>query len=122
MFAQERGVKMELTKEKRIYKKLRKYKNTYKTLPPEKMIIALPLIKSASFMEVELEDLEKIIAQEGASDDYQNGANQKGRKISANLQAYNSLVKSYNMVNTRLEAMLPKIEKKNTKLEALMNE
>lgn len=119
---QERGVKVELTKDRRISLKLKKYKKTYKTLPPDKMIIALPLIKSASFMEVELEDLEEIIAKEGASDDYQNGANQKGRKISANLQAYNSLIKSYNMVNTRLEAMLPKVEKKNSKLEELMNE
>lgn len=73
-------------------------------------------------MEVELEDLEKLISAEGSCDDYQNGKNQKGRKISANLQAYNSLVKSYNMVNQRLENMLPKAERVNSKLEELMNE
>lgn len=58
-------------------------------------------------MEIELEDLQEIIARNGTSEDYQNGSNQYGRKASADLQAYNSLVKSYNTVNSRLEAMLP---------------
>lgn len=112
----------ELSKAKRIKQKLDAYKKSYQALPDEKLIIANPLMESASFMEVELEDLQKIISKEGASDDYQNGANQKGRKISANLQAYNSLIKSYNMVNQRLENMLPKSEKSTSKLEELMNE
>lgn len=71
-------------------------------------------------MEIELEDLQKIIAKEGASEEYQNGANQHGRKASADLQAYNSLVKSYNMVNGRLENMLPP-EEETDDLDAFLN-
>lgn len=71
-------------------------------------------------MEIELEDLQKIIAKEGASEEYQNGANQHGRKASADLQAYNSLVKSYNMVNSRLENMLPP-EEETDDLDAFLN-
>lgn len=95
------------SKTERIQKKLAKLHATYRDLPGNKMIIAEPLIQNAAFMEVELGDLQKSIAEEGAIDDYQNGENQKGVKIGANLQAYNSLIKSYNMVSQRLEAMLP---------------
>lgn len=111
-----------LTKEKRIKEKLDKYKNTYQGLPMDKLIIAMPLMENASFMEVELEDLQEIIKAEGSCDEYKNGANQYGRKISATLQAYNSLVKSYNMMNQRLENMLPKDKKASSKLEELMYE
>lgn len=96
-----------MKKETRIKRRLNQLRKTYARLPEKKRIIAEPLIKNAAFMEIELEDLQEIIAVEGASEDYQNGANQHGRKASADLQAYNSLIKSYNTVNARLEAMLP---------------
>ena len=96
-----------MKKENRIKRRLAELRKIYAKLPEKKLAIAEHLIKNAAFMEIELEDLQEIIAKDGASEEYQNGANQYGRKASADLQAYNSLVKSYNTVNARLEAMLP---------------
>ena len=69
-------------------------------------------MKNAAFMAVELEDLQETIAAGGATDHYQNGANQSGRKISAALQSYNSLLKNYNGVIKTLLTLLPPGERK----------
>lgn len=110
-----------MKKENRIKCRIKELAWIYSKLPPKKRTIAEHLITNAAFMEIELEDLQKIIAKEGASEEYQNGANQHGRKASADLQAYNSLVKSYNMVNSRLEAMLPP-EEETDDLDEFLNE
>ncbi|HAE16025.1 MAG TPA: hypothetical protein DCG51_05685 [Erysipelotrichaceae bacterium] len=96
-----------MSKETKIKKRLSELNKIYSKLPEKKRSIAEPLIKNAAFMEVELEELRGIISENGASEEYKNGENQYGRKASADLQSYNSLLKSYNMVNSRLEAMLP---------------
>ena len=96
-----------MRKDNRIKKRISELNRIYSRLPDKKRSIAEHLIKNAAFMEIELEELREVIAESGASEEYQNGANQHGRKASADLQAYNSLIKSYNMVNSRLEAMLP---------------
>ena len=82
---------------------------------------AKPLIDNAAFLEVELEDLQKVIAENGTVDSYQNGANQYGRKIGSEVQSYNALLKSYNTVNNRLADLLPK-KKQQSKLEALLED
>lgn len=96
-----------LSKKTKIKRRLAELSKIYSKLPEKKRSIAEPLIKNAAFMEVELEELREIIALNGASEEYKNGENQYGRKASADLQSYNALLKSYNMVNSRLEAMLP---------------
>ena len=93
----------------------------YEELPEEKMSLAIPLIENAAFIEIEMKKLQECIKTEGFVDEYMNGANQYGKKQSANLQSYNSLVKSYNMINQRLEAMLP-AKKIKSKLGKLIDE
>lgn len=58
-------------------------------------------------MKVTLEDLQEKINSEGVTDEYQNGANQKGIKQSATLQSYNSLIKNYASVMKSLSQLLP---------------
>ena len=96
-----------ISKDTKIKRRLAELSKIYSRLPENKKSIAEPLIKNAAFMETELEELRQIIAENGASEEYKNGENQYGRKASADLQSYNALLKSYNMVNSRLEAMLP---------------
>ncbi|MBR2653956.1 MAG: hypothetical protein IKD59_05305 [Lachnospiraceae bacterium] len=96
-------------------------KQIYAPLSEEKKALAYPLIENLVFIEEQMEELQAIIRKEGCSDEYKNGNNQFGKKQSANLQAYNALVKSYNMINTRLEGMLPAKQSKS-KLDELMNE
>ena len=96
-----------MTKENRIKKRIAELTKIYSKLPEKKRKIAEHLVKNAAFMEVEREELRQIITENGASEEYKNGENQYGKKQSADLQSYNALIKSYNMVNSRLEAMLP---------------
>ena len=109
----------EFTKIERISQEYKKLRELYRNMPENKQILLEPLIQNASFMKVTLEDLQEIINFEGSTDEYCNGANQYGRKISANIQAYNSLAKNYNSVIDKLEKLLPP-ETKRSKLSELV--
>ena len=110
-----------LSKDKLFNRRLSELKAIYAPLSTEKMLLAEPLIENMVFIEFQMADLQKIISKEGFVDTYKNGNDQFGKKQSANLQSYNALVKSYNMINTRLEAMLPK-KSKSSKLEEMIND
>lgn len=113
----------ELTKEERIKKEYKHLLKFYKEVPKNKLDIAKALVKNAAFMKVTLDDLQAEINLEGATDEYQNGNNQYGKKTSATLQAYNQTVKSYAAVIDRLEKILPPMaEKKKSKLEMIDDE
>lgn len=62
----------------------------------------------AAFKAIQLEDLHKVIQEEGVIEEYQNGNNQSGRKVSSNVQVYNSLDKSYQSQIKILLDALPK--------------
>lgn len=111
----------ELTKVERIQQELEKMHRLYQDLPENKLKLLEPLIQNASFMKATLEDLQDIINEEGMTDEYKNGANQFGKKISANIQAYNSLAKNYTNVIDKLEKNLPP-ESKGSKLSELIDE
>lgn len=102
-----------LTKTDRISAELNKLNELYRDLSKNKLKLLAPLIQNAAFMKVTLEELQETINAEGATDEYCNGANQFGRKQSANIQAYNSLIKNYNAVIDRLEKLLPAEVKKS---------
>lgn len=108
-------------KETRIKDELARLSDVYKVLPPNTLAIVMPLLENAAFMKVTLDDLQEVINANGCSDDYQNGANQFGKKASADLQAYNSLIKNYNTVNDRLEKLLPP-EQRKSRLREMQNE
>lgn len=112
---------MDNQKEESILKELKRLKAIYRGLPKNKLAIVTPLLENMAFMKITLDDLQKRINQSGCSDEYKNGANQYGKKASADLQAYNSLIKNFNTVSDRLEKMLPE-EKRKGRLEALMDE
>lgn len=107
-----------MQKDKRYEKRLTELKKFYEPLPPEKMVLAVPLIENAVFIEFQLEDLQQKIKESGCVDVYQNGNNQKGYKASANVQSYNALVKSYNMISQRLAELMPQ-QKTKAKLDML---
>ena len=58
-------------------------------------------------MRVTLEDLQEAINENGVTEEYQNGANQRGIKQSATLQSYNALIKNYASVIRTLSQLLP---------------
>ena len=107
-----------MAKDKDFSKRLAELRKFYEPLPPEKMVLAEPLIENAVFIEFQLAELQEKIREGGCVDEYQNGSNQKGLKASANVQSYNSLVKSYNMISQRLADLMPP-QKGKSKLDML---
>ena len=91
--------------EKRLWKAL-------KGLTPEKKKVVEKFVADASFKMVQLQDLHDRIEEEGVVEEYQNGANQSGRKISSYVQVYNAMDKSYQSQIKILLDALPKEEKK----------
>ena len=87
----------------------------FSQLPANERTFIQPLLENAAFMRVTLDELQIKIRLEGATDEYQNGANQCGVKISAAIQAYNQLMKTYHTLMDKLMAKLPQEakEKKN---------
>lgn len=110
-----------MDKVKQIKKEKQRLLQFYAALPEAKMALALPLIEQAAFMRVTLDGLQISINENGGTEEYKNGANQYGNKASAEMSAYNALIKNYTNVIDRLDKMLPTVSA-GGKLAALLNE
>ena len=84
-----------LNKEAMIKKELKKIKSIYKDLDLKRKKNAESLMNSAAFMAVSMMELEHIINLKGYTEEYQNGANQKGIKKCSEVEIYNNLAKNY---------------------------
>lgn len=73
---------------------------------------AAGLISSAAFLRVTLEDLETEINAAGCIEEYTNGANQCGYKVSAACQAYAQLNTKYQSTIQKLLKIVPPAPKK----------
>ena len=94
----------------------------FEDVAPDKKALAYDLINQAGFMKSVLYELQQDISNGGTVDEYSNGANQSGLKISASMQAYNSMIKNYIAVNKQLAALLPKENKSNENPVDLLSE
>lgn len=102
-----------MNKEERINEEKARLFELFKGLDENKLQTAQGLINSAAFMAVSLADLEEIINSAGYFDEYQNGENQHGTKISAAVQAYNSMAGRYTTIVDKLLRIVP-LEKRST--------
>lgn len=91
-------------------KELKKLKLIVEALPEDKRKITEGLIADASFMAEQLEKLRAHIAEHGWSEEYQNGANQFGKKSSVEADAYVKVQKSYASVIKQLTDLLPETD------------
>lgn len=96
-----------LDKDQRIDQKKSELMETFEELPEEQLKIASDLIAQAAFLAVTLQDLAEIISEEGMTEEYTNGTNQSGRKISSNAKMYNSLIGKYNTIVGSLLKLVP---------------
>ena len=94
-------------KEKRINEELKRISVFFEDVDKNQRAIVSPLLQNAAFMKVTLEDLQEAINENGVTEEYQNGANQRGIKQSATLQSYNALIKNYASVIKTLSQLLP---------------
>lgn len=65
------------------------------------------LIDNAAFMAVTLATLADNISRNGCTEDYQNGANQWGKKRSVDVDVYNTMIKNYKSVIDTLISLVP---------------
>lgn len=82
-------------------------KEIYGELSPEERIICFGMLEEAAFLKVTLEGLRAEIEADGCTDEYKNGANQFGRKVSASLQSYNQTLKNYYVLMEKITKMFP---------------
>lgn len=80
----------------------------YKDAPEKQLNLAKKLLVRAAFMAITLDELEKKIEENGVTEPYQNGANQKGVKKSAEVEVYNTMSKNYAAIMRQLSELLPK--------------
>ena len=110
---EESQISAEIERNERIAAEFERLSCLFQKLPENKKSIVLPLIQNAAFMFVTLDDLQKIIAEQGPVEAYQNGENQYGMKQSAALQSYNSMIKNYAAVVKTLYGLLPETKKQS---------
>ena len=90
----------------------------FSDLDDNELQVARGLISQAAFMLITLEDLQEAIENNGSVGEYQNGEHQHGKKQSAELQAYNQTLRSYNAVIGKLLKIVPqKTTKTETEIE-----
>ena len=83
-----------------------------KELSDNKKKVVEKTVIDAAFKAVQLEDLHAVIEKEGVVEEYQNGNNQSGRKVSSNVQVYNAMEKSYqSQIKILLDALPKEIQK-----------
>lgn len=118
----ERGCSLKMSekdKESLIKKEKSRLRKVFSEIDPNKLKIIKPLIERAAFMTVSCEELEKIIAEKGYTEAYQNGENQKGIKKTPETEIYNAMAKNLNAIVKQLVELCPAAKKKS-KLEELM--
>ena len=112
----------EKTKEQRIKAENTRLKGVFKELDENKKKIVMPLIQKAAFMHVELEELQKVIEEEGCVCEYKNGENQYGTKKSPEVDVYNTMIKNYTAIIKTLAELAPAAPKKKKSGLALLRE
>ena len=100
-------------------KELKKLNEIIKVIPDDKKKLVEGLIADASFMAEQLEFLRGYIAENGWSEEYQNGANQRGKKTSVEADMYVKVQKSYASIIRQLTDFLP-TENKNANNDELL--
>lgn len=96
-----------MTKEKRIAAERDRLTALLKDLDENQRQTAAGLISSAAFLRVTLEDLEAEINAGGCTEEYTNGRDQSGVKVSAACQAYASLNTKYQSTIQKLLKIVP---------------
>lgn len=105
-----RPVPVQSDKTQRISTEKARLSGVFKALPADAKRTAEKLIDNAAFMSVTLEDLAEYVNEHGCTEEYQNGANQSGKKKSSEVEVYNVMVKNYKAIMDTLLGLLPKVE------------
>ena len=88
----------EMTKDEIVKKEKSKFSAICREVEKDKRKAMETLVDEAAFMGASLFELRKKINKKGYTEEYQNGANQKGVKKSSEVEVYNTMIKNYTAV------------------------
>lgn len=97
-----------LNKEEWIKKEEDRLNEIFKDIDEKKKRTVKSLISSAAFMAISIKELEGIINVKGYTEEYQNGANQRGVKKCSEVEIYNNMIKNHMSCIKQLTDLLPK--------------
>lgn len=101
------------SKDKIIKAEKRKLAGIYTRLDEKTKKSVGSLVDEAAFMAASLYELRKIIDEKGYTEEYQNGANQRGVKKCSEVEIYNTMLKNYSAIVKQLTDLLPKEQAKS---------
>lgn len=99
---------IEIDKEELIKAEKRKLSGIYTRLDKKTKKAVNSLIDEAAFMGASLYELRQIINEKGYTEEYQNGATQKGVKKCSEVEIYNTMIKNYMATIKQLTDLIPK--------------
>ena len=115
-------IKKELDKFEKIKKEKARLNRIFTTLDKNKRATVLPLINTAAFIAITLDDLQEIINVEGYISEYKNGANQYGKKQSEAVEIHIQMTRNLTTIIKQLSDLAPQEKRKDSKLAALRRE
>lgn len=104
--------------EKSIKAEIKRLTKIFANIDEDKRDLCEQLVQNAAFMAVSLRDLQEQIKIDGWVEDYQNGANQKGRKTGSAAVLYTKLINNYRQTIGDLCKLLPKGEQELARLSS----
>lgn len=110
------------SKKERIRREFVRLKKLFNSLPDNEQEFIEPLLKQSAFLYITLCDLAEKINTEGTTEQYQNGKNQHGMKMSADIQAYNQTAKIYHNLMIKLRERLPKEQSGSVLAEMMLED
>lgn len=96
------------TKKSRVSTEKKRLESLYADLPENKKKLAAGLIERASFMRVELEDLEVFLTENGWTESFCQGNQEPYDRARPQGQTYNTMNANYQKIIKQLDALLPK--------------
>jgi hypothetical protein len=116
------AARKELTKDQKIKKEVARLRRVFRDLDKNKLQTVESLIQNAAFMAVSLVELQGFINAEGYTEEYQNGANQSGRKQSEAVKIHIAMTKNHAGIIKALADLAPSVREKKSALQALRDE
>ena len=104
--------------EKEIKAEVKRLSKIFANIDEDKRDLCEQLIQNAAFMAVSLRQLQEQIKVDGWVEDYQNGANQKGRKTGSAAVLYTKLINNYRQTIGDLCKLLPKGEQELARMSS----
>lgn len=104
--------------ERQINAEVKRLNKIFANIDEDKRSLCEQMIQNAAFMAVSLRELQEQIKIDGWVEDYQNGANQKGRKTGSAAVLYTKLINNYRQVIGDLCKLLPKGEQELARMSS----